>query len=118
MRVPQAAYRVGGHRKSTDSLLAEVATSLPSTPVVKVASASTLTDAQIQKLAKQHGLSGLRRVAGNTFICPASKDFWKVADGKIMRLVGSEVDLGESLAAVSSDNPESDTSALTAALEY
>ena len=48
---------------------------------------------------------GLWRVAGNAFICESSKDFWKIRGNKIVRLVGDEVDNGDSLAAAPEDNP-------------
>jgi hypothetical protein len=48
---------------------------------------------------------GLFRVAGNVYECPSTADFWKVSDGKIMRLSGDEVDNGESIAAAPADKP-------------
>jgi hypothetical protein len=47
----------------------------------------------------------LKRVAGNIYECPSTKDFWSVQDGKIMRLTVTEVDNGESLAAAPRRNP-------------
>ncbi len=48
---------------------------------------------------------GLQRCAGNTFICESTRDFWQVRGNKIVRLVGNEIDNGESLAAAPQDNP-------------
>ncbi len=115
MRIAQATYRTNAPRDGAVSLLAEVAETLPSSPALKTASRASLTDTQVQKLALDAGLPGLQRVAGNKFICPATKDFWKVADGKIVRMVTSEVDFGEALGAADS---ESEPSSLTSALEF
>jgi hypothetical protein len=50
---------------------------------------------------------GLRRVAGNQFVCPASHSFWQTsADGKVIRLVKSEVDEGDKLQAAPADDPK------------
>jgi hypothetical protein len=48
---------------------------------------------------------GLWRVAGNAFICESKKDFWKIRGNRIVRLVGDEVDNGDSLAAAPEDDP-------------
>lgn len=48
---------------------------------------------------------GLWRVAGNAFVCSSTRDFWKIRGNKIVRLVGDEVDNGDSLAAAPEDNP-------------
>lgn len=50
---------------------------------------------------------GLTRVAGNSFICNSTKEFWKVQGGKVIRLTVDEVDNGETLAAAPTDNPAS-----------
>lgn len=47
----------------------------------------------------------MRRVAGNVYECPSTKDFWKVQGNKIVKLVGNEVNSGESIPAASSDHP-------------
>jgi len=49
---------------------------------------------------------GLTRVAGNTFICNSTKDFWKVKGNRLVRLVGNEVDNGDHLAAAPKENPD------------
>jgi hypothetical protein len=49
---------------------------------------------------------GLTRVAGNAFICESSKDFWAVKGGKLMKLVGNEVDNGESIPGAPEDKPQ------------
>lgn len=47
----------------------------------------------------------MRRVAGNVYECPSTKDFWKVQGNKIVKLVGSEVSNGESIPAAPEDKP-------------
>lgn len=48
---------------------------------------------------------GLTRVAGNAYLCPSSKEFWAVKGGKIIRLVGEEVNNGESIPGAPEDKP-------------
>jgi hypothetical protein len=47
----------------------------------------------------------MSRMAGNVYECPSTKDFWKVQGNKIVKLVGNEVNQGESIPAASSDKP-------------
>ncbi len=47
----------------------------------------------------------MHRVAGNVYECPSTKDFWKVQGNKIVKLVGGEVNAGESIAAAPDDKP-------------
>ena len=47
----------------------------------------------------------MRRVAGNVYECPSTKDFWKVQGNKIVKLVGNEVNQGESIPAAPDDKP-------------
>jgi len=47
----------------------------------------------------------LHRVAGNVYECPSTKDFWKVQGNKIVKLVGNEVNQGESIQAAPDDKP-------------
>src|ERR1700674_2540527 len=47
----------------------------------------------------------MRRVAGNVYECPSTKDFWKVQGNKIVKLVGNEVNQGESIPAAPEDRP-------------
>lgn len=49
----------------------------------------------------------MHRVAGNVYECPSTKDFWKVQGNKIVKLVGNEVNQGESIQAAPSDTPSS-----------
>lgn len=56
-------------------------------------------------ISKQASAKGLRRVAGNIFICPSSRDLWSAKGGKIVRLVGIEVDNGESLSGAPANDP-------------
>jgi len=47
----------------------------------------------------------MRRVAGNVYECPSTKDFWKVQGNRIVKLVGNEVNQGESIQAAPNDAP-------------
>jgi hypothetical protein len=47
----------------------------------------------------------MRRVAGNVYECPSTKDFWQVKGNKIVRLVVDEVDNGEAIPAAPKDEP-------------
>jgi hypothetical protein len=47
----------------------------------------------------------MRRIAGNVYECPSTKDFWKVQGNKIVKLVGNEVNQGESIPAAPDDRP-------------
>ena len=118
MRLFQAEHRIGGPRARDASLLAEAAESVPLTPTSKTASSTRLSDDQIRKMAFDMGMPELRRIAGNVFENPATQDFWKVADGNIVRLVSSEVDLEESLPAMDTANPEAHFASIMDDLEY
>lgn len=61
---------------------------------------------------------GLTRVAGNSFICESSKDFWQVKGNKIVKLVGNEVDAGESIPAASENHPASSIAAMLDGLDF
>ena len=50
-----------------------------------------------EEVRQQIASWGLTRVAGSIYECPASHDFWQVKDGKIRKLVDSEVDDGDSI---------------------
>ena len=97
------------------SLLDEVSARVAVDPVAKTAS---VVNPDIAKLAKAAGLDGLVRIAGNVYEHPATKDFWKVADGQLLRLVGSEVDMDEHLDPLSAEDPESHIASILADLEY
>jgi hypothetical protein len=119
MSLFQAGHRLGGPRARDISLMAEASARIPADPVLKTASTEpALTDDRIAKLAKAAGLDQLRRVAGNVFEHPATRDFWKVADGTLTRLVSSEVDDGEHLDPMPADDPESHIASILADLEY
>ena len=47
----------------------------------------------------------MRRIAGNVYECPSTKDFWKVQGNRIVKLVGDEVSAGESIPAAPDDKP-------------
>lgn len=49
---------------------------------------------------------GLNRVAGNVYACPSSSDFWQVKGNKIVKLVGDEVNNGESIPAADETTPQ------------
>lgn len=61
---------------------------------------------------------GMVRVAGNVYECPSTKDFWKVQGGSIKKLVGNEVDNGESIPAASDENPAKSLTAFLDDLEF
>jgi len=48
---------------------------------------------------------GLERVAGNIYESPSTRDFWKVKGNSIIKLVGDEVDNGESIQAAPKNDP-------------
>src|SRR5271168_3650819 len=45
----------------------------------------------------------MRGVAGNVYECPSTKDFGKVQGNRIVKLVGNEVNQGESIPAAPDD---------------
>jgi len=47
----------------------------------------------------------MHRIAGNVYECPSTKDFWKVQGNRIVKLVGNEVNQGESIPAAPDDKP-------------
>jgi hypothetical protein len=47
----------------------------------------------------------MRRIAGNVYECPSDKSFWVVKGGRIIKLVGNEVDEGQSIPAAPDDKP-------------
>lgn len=47
----------------------------------------------------------LHRIAGNVYECPSDRSFWAVKGGKIIKLVGTEVDSGQSIPAAPDDKP-------------
>ena len=61
---------------------------------------------------------GLRRVAGNQFVCESTKDFWQVRGNKLVRLVGNEVDNGDRLSAAPEDNPAQFMDDILGSLEF
>jgi hypothetical protein len=63
---------------------------------------NTLTPELKQKIASM----GLNRVAGNIFSCSSDQSFWEVKNGKVMKLVGDEVDSGQSIPAADDSNPQ------------
>lgn len=71
---------------------------LPSANHFKQASISKEAAATI----KAHGL---KRVAGNWLICESTRDFWKLKDGKVLRVTSVEVDNGESIRGANPRNP-------------
>ena len=56
-------------------------------------------------LSTQIKSHGLRRVSGNIFVCPSTQDFWSVKNGKIIRLIGMEIDSGDSITGAPADDP-------------
>ena len=107
---------VVAHSARDSGLIDEVLTSLAPKPKVAVAK---VDETQVQKLAFNLGMS-LTRVAGNIYENPASKDFWAVKNGQLVRLTGKEtnVDLGEHLDPADIDDPEASLRTILADLEF
>lgn len=63
---------------------------------------SKTVTASIGSQIKRHGL---RRVSGNIFVCPSTQDFWGLKNGKIVRLIGMEVDMGDAIQGAPADDP-------------
>lgn len=68
-------------------------------------SANHFKTASSEAILKQASAMGLRRVAGNIFINPSSRDLWKPRNGKIVRLTQVEVDFGEKMEGAPADDP-------------
>jgi len=60
----------------------------------------------------------MRRVAGNVYECPSTKDFWKVQGNKIVKLVGNEVNNAESIPAAPDDKPAAYLASILDDLEF
>jgi len=60
----------------------------------------------------------MRRIAGNVYECPSTKDFWKVQGNKIVKLVGNEVNQGESIPAADSERPAMSLASILDDLEF
>ena len=61
---------------------------------------------------------GLLKVADNRYICPSTKDFWKIDNGKLLRTSATEVDNDESMEAANASSPEAFLASLLADLEF
>jgi hypothetical protein len=90
--------RIANVRGHTVGLRADQRIELPSANHFKTAAVSKTAAQMIQA-------HGLVRVAGNTFICRSTKDFWKLNGGKIVRITKTEVDNGESVSGAPAGNP-------------
>lgn len=60
----------------------------------------------------------MQRVAGNVYEAPSTRDFWKVQGNRIIKLVGNEVDNGESIPAAPDDKPAAFLAAILDDLEF
>lgn len=63
---------------------------------------ATMIPREVQHYIDQFSM---HRIAGNVYECPSTKDFWKVNGNRIVKLVGSEVNAGESIPAAPDDKP-------------
>lgn len=101
------AYTLGVHHPRDGELLTEVASklTLPATPSIT---------------AKQAKDQGLIRVAGNVYEHPATRDFWAVKNGQLVRLTGksSIVDDGERMDPADVNDPEATLYSILADLEF
>jgi hypothetical protein len=71
---------------------------LPSGNHIKTASISKTAKRKIDEL-------GLQRVAGNAWLCPSTKDLWRVNGDKVIRITTVEIDNNEELPATGSGDP-------------
>jgi hypothetical protein len=71
---------------------------LPSKNHIKTASISPSAMRKVADL-------GLQRVAGNAWLCPSTKDLWRINGDKVIRITLEEVDNGEEIVAEHSENP-------------
>ena len=112
-----AGHAVGVAHKARDGgIFSEVLETLAPAPKIAAARAD---ESQVQKLALNMGIQ-LNRVAGNVYENPASKDFWAVKNGQLVRLTGAEteVDLGEHIDPANIDDPETSLRTILADLEF
>jgi hypothetical protein len=58
------------------------------------------------------------KVAENRYICPSSKDFWRIEGGKLIRMSATEVDNGETLPPADVNEPEAFLASLLQELEF
>lgn len=109
------SHALGATARARDGgLLTEVTASIS-----KQAHVEVVDEGQVQKLALDMGLT-LRRVAGNVYEAPASRDYWAVRNGKLVRLTGGEtiVDDGEHLDPADVADPETSLNRILADLEF
>lgn len=112
------SHAVGGrHRARDGGLLGEALASLPQ---AKLASHTDIMDeSAVLKMGRDMGLE-LRRVAGNVYEAPASRDYWAIRSGKLVRLTGDQtvVDDGEKLEPADIEDPEASLNRILADLEF
>ena len=99
---------LGVHHPRDGELLTEVAAKL--TP-------PAATPSLANKQAKDNGLV---RVAGNVYEHPATRDFWAVKNGQLVRLTGksSIVDDDEHMDPADANDPEATLDSILADLEF
>ena len=112
-----AGFALGIHHPRDGGLLGEVLARVGPASPPQTKTASATDDAAIQKQAFDLGLT---RVAGNVYEQPATRDFWAVKGGKLVRLTGAEteVDDGERLDPADVDDPENTLHRILADLEF
>lgn len=76
---------------------------------------ATPIPAEVQRYIDQFSM---HRIAGNVYECPSTKDFWKVQGNKIIKLVGSEVNNGESIPGAPNDKPQAFLAGILDDLEF
>lgn len=108
-----------GYKCGDDSLLAEALAAIPpKTKIAAVTPPKVLDEATVHKLAYASGVT-LNRVAGNVYENKASRDYWTVRNGKLVRLTGStEVDDGEHLDPADLNDPEASLNRILADLDF
>ncbi len=91
--------RLANARAHSVGLRSDERIELPSVNHYKAASSLSKT------AAAQIKTQGLVRVAGNYLICRSTRDFWKLDNGKLIRITKTEVDNGESIPGAPASNP-------------
>lgn len=109
-------HHLGTPRARDGGLLGEALSRLGTE---KTATVEIADEGAVQKMAFDLGIQ-ITRVAGNVYEQPATRDFWAVRNGKLVRLTGkdSAVDDDEKLAAADIDDPERTLHSILADLEF
>ena len=96
-----------------------MAEALATMPVARTASAEIVEEVVVHRMARALGLE-LHRIAGNVYEAPASRDYWAIRAGKLVRLTGNAtvLDDDEHLEPADVQDPESSLNRILADLEF